>query len=443
MNLRKVVPVFISMALAISVILPTDVIAREQNGENYQAPPVTGLSTDDTLNNKHVKITQSLISMVNHNPELKSMLEKSIAICAAQNSDKVTNPVQSLEEYYDFIDWAYTAMPWEIYPNAKAYSSLYDQIDQSLNYFYWLVDQPLPELEGRGLYNNTLQYVEPFRSWMIAFTAQYGQYLNTEQSWNDEYYQRAKANPDFHLDGDTYEDPANWKTFNQFFARYLSSPAKRPVASPQDESVVVSPADSQPQGFWQIDRDSFVISDDPITIKSGTLRSVKTLLADSPYADAFAGGVFTHTFLDVNDYHRYHFPVSGTIVDFRLIPGDDAVGGRIIYDPKTGHYVLKAKDTSWQSIETRALIVIKTEKHGLVAVMPIAMSQVSSVNFEDTVKIGAKVKKGDMMGCFLFGGSDIIMLFPKESNFKMVPQPDKNGGYQHMNTGEIYGRMGR
>ncbi|MBQ7528676.1 hypothetical protein IJT10_02055 [bacterium] len=103
MNFKKIIPSLFSITLAIAVVLPTDVIAREQNGGTYQAPPVTGLSTDDTLNNKHVKITQSLISMVNHNPELKSMLEKSIAICAAQNPDKVTNPVQSLEEYNDFI----------------------------------------------------------------------------------------------------------------------------------------------------------------------------------------------------------------------------------------------------------------------------------------------------------------------------------------------------
>ena len=75
--------------------------------------------------------------------------------------------------------------------------------------------------------------------------------------------------------------------------------------------------------------------------------------------------------------------------------------------------------------------------------MPIAMSQVSSVNFEDTVKIGAKVKKGDMMGCFLFGGSDIIMLFQKKAGFKMASKPDKDGRYQHINTGEFYGKMGR
>jgi len=39
----------------------------------------------------------------------------------------------------------------------------------------------------------------------------------------------------------------------------------------------------------------------------------------------------------------------------------------------------------------------------------------SSVNFEDTVKSGNTVKKGDMLGYFLFGGSDYVMLFQSKA----------------------------
>ena len=46
---------------------------------------------------------------------------------------------------------------------------------------------------------------------------------------------------------------------------------------------------------------------------------------------------------------------------------------------------------------------------GLVAVLPIGMSLVSSVNL--TPEIGAKLLKGDEFGFFMFGGSDIVMLF--------------------------------
>jgi phosphatidylserine decarboxylase len=45
----------------------------------------------------------------------------------------------------------------------------------------------------------------------------------------------------------------------------------------------------------------------------------------------------------------------------------------------------------------------------LVAILPIGMAQVSSVNL--TVETGATLRKGEEFGYFLFGGSDIVMLF--------------------------------
>ena len=181
------------------------------------------------------------------------MLEKSIAQAKQINPDRRTNPAQTLDEYYEYIDWAARAMPWAILPDAgELYPKLYEQIDQSVAYFYFVNDQPLEELEGRGLYNNSIQYLEPYRSWLIEFTAQWGNYLNTTDSWCEEYYQAACEDERFNLGDETYESPDNWKTFNQFFARYLSSPDQRPIVAQADGSVVVSPADAQPQGVWTI-----------------------------------------------------------------------------------------------------------------------------------------------------------------------------------------------
>ena len=74
---------------------------------------------------KHAPITQQLITMVEHNSEIKEMLINSIEKASRINPDKVTNPAQTLEEYYIFVDWAAEAMPWSILPNLP-YSKLYD-----------------------------------------------------------------------------------------------------------------------------------------------------------------------------------------------------------------------------------------------------------------------------------------------------------------------------
>ncbi len=388
----------------------------------------------------HEPITRELISILEADPFTKTLLQKSIDAAKAINPDKATNPAQTLEEYYDYVDWASKAMPWNISPNAAG-DSLYTKIDQSLNYFYFLNDQPLEELDGQGLYNNSLQYVEPYRSWLIKFTRQWGEYLSTPDSWNNEYYELFKSDPCFGLQEAWYESPDNWNTFNEFFSRRLSSPAQRPISAPEDDSVIASPADSVPQGIWQIDDASMIVHQDGVSIKSRTFSSIADLLGpNSSFRDQFAGGVLTHTFLDVHDYHRYHFPVSGTILEVSIIPQDNASGGEVVWDAAAGLYKLNSTVPGWQMIETRGCVILETDEYGLVALLPVGMSQVSSVNFEHSVKVGARVKKGDMMGHFLFGGSDFIMVFQKEAGFELT-SPMEGDRYSHLLVGEEYGQF--
>jgi len=77
----------------------------------------------------------------------------------------------------------------------------------------------------------------------------------------------------------------------------------------------------------------------------------------------------------------------------------------------------------------------------MVAILPIGMSQICSVKFEENIHAGTKVKKGDMMGCFLFGGSDIVMLFQQKAGFELNASKAGNNGqsYQHILMGENYG----
>lgn len=390
---------------------------------------------------QHELTTQQLITMVEHNAELKKMLIESIAQAKKINPDKVTNPAQTLEEYYTFIDWAAKALPWSILPDPQ-YTKLYDQIDQSLDYFYFINDQPLPVLKNNGYYNNSLQYHEPYRTWMILFTKDWGTYLSKEGSWNDTYYKKALEDERFGLNKGWYEDPSKWKTFNDFFARYLKSPDQRPIASPDDSSIVSSPADSKPQGVWKIDKNSNIVHGKGVTIKSRVFMSVAELIGEgSAYRNAFANGTLTHTFLDVNDYHRYHFPVGGTIKEVRTIQSDDAAGGITTWDAKIKRYVLDANTPGWQMIETRGCVIIETKEYGLVALLPIGMSQVSSVNFEDIVKPGTTVKKGDMLGYFLFGGSDFVLLFQSKVGFTLTVPQESDKTYQHVLMGEKYGEL--
>lgn len=389
--------------------------------------------------------TQELISLLDSDPNLKSLLESSLQKAKEINPDKNTNPAQSLEEYYEFVTWTEATMPWAIVKKEE-YPEIFDHIFQGLCAFYFLIDQPLPELEDKGLVNNSLQYYDPFATWLNTFSKSWGSFLDTEDSWNEEYYQMAFNDPNFGLQNDWYEDPANWKTFNQFFARYLKSPEMRPIASPDLDSIVVSFADSEPQGVWAIDSNSYLIEEGGVPVKSATLKSISKLIGeDSPYKDAFADGIFTHSFLNVNDYHRYHFPLSGTIKEARIIQGINPTGGEFWWDNDNKRYAFNPNaKIGWQSVETRGCVILETDEYGMVALMPIGMAAVNSVNFEENITPGTTVKKGDMLGHFAFGGSDFIMIFQDGVRFSLeAPMQEGANSYKHILMGEKLGVLSK
>jgi len=178
--------------------------------------------------------------------------------------------------------------------------------------------------------------------------------------------------------------------------------------------------------------------------KSATLRSVKNLIGeDSEYEEDFANGTFTHAFLNVNDYHRYHFPVSGVVKEVRIIPAGNPIGGRLWWDAENNRYAYDpSAKTGWQTLETRGCVIVDTEEYGLVALLPIGMVVVGSVNFEDHIQPGARVQKGDMLGYFQFGGSDFIMIFQDNVEFTLeVPLRSDGKTYEHILMGEKMGHL--
>jgi phosphatidylserine decarboxylase len=110
-------------------------------------------------------------------------------------------------------------------------------------------------------------------------------------------------------------------------------------------------------------------------------------------------------FLHPDDYHRYHVPVAGEIKEVRNIHG------RVYMDvarrPDGTLYGIDGE--TYQIDQERGLIVIDSPEVGLLAVLPVGMCFVSSVKL--TPEVGARLQKGDEFGFFLFGGSDIVMLF--------------------------------
>jgi hypothetical protein len=165
-----------------------------------------GCTAADRLTRRDGPATVELKRLVAADPELKRLLIASIKRAKQVNPDPLTNPAQSLEQYFDFVAWAEQAIPASLL-NSKPNATLYQRIDQSLAYLYFIIDQPLNELEGRGYFNNSLQYAEPYSSWLRNFVRSWGAFLDTPESWNKDYLRMAQADSTFGLNRGWYEDP--------------------------------------------------------------------------------------------------------------------------------------------------------------------------------------------------------------------------------------------
>ena len=418
---RNIRSFLLAFAVSAFLILSPVMFMSCSTSSNAQAEPVTA--------------SQAMRNYLEHDPELMALMEKSIAMAQEINPDINTNPVRSVEDLYEFIDMSVKGLPWNLLANVE-YPTLYNYIDQCIDYIWFLMDQPLVELQGKGYYYPTLQYHEPIATWFRDYSDEWGAFLSTEESWNSEYYEKIKNDPSMNMQHGWYADTNIWHSFNDWFSRHLVDSSVRPISS----ASVVSPADSKPQGIWDIDENGNLIQKEGVIIKSANFTSISQLIGpDSEYSESFKGGTLTHTFLDVNDYHRYHFPVSGTIKELRKIKAINGIGGIVYWDPEKKRYILEDSIPGWQMIETRDCVIIDTEKFGLVAVLPIGMSQICSCNWEENLKVGTKVEKGDPMGYFLFGGSDIVIVFQSGVKADLVCPEDESGdGYKHILMGEPY-----
>lgn len=343
---------------------------------------------------------------------LREKLVRTIDKAAADNPDPQTNPVRTLDDLYKWLERFLTVMPWEGLTSGKqraktaslAEQRLFRRIDQSIGYQYFLFGD--------------VQYEPKIAEWLKQYNTAWAEHLNSSESWNDEYLELLKSDPLFELNTDKYESPANWHCWNEFFSRRLSKEGFLALTSRNEDSDRVAFVADGVKYPW------LPIRNNTLNVKTATIENLTDLLGDSPYKKQFENGRFMHIALDMFNYHRFHSPCSGTVVDIREIDGVLSDGGRIIWDAAEHRYRYEQQDNiGYQMAEKRAVIVIemkderrKTEVESrktkdLIAIIPVGVAQVGSIRLNEDIKIGATVKQGQELGCFLCGGSDVIVLF--------------------------------
>lgn len=334
--------------------------------------------------------------------------------------------IKTLTDFYNFLNYLLLWVPIEDETGTFVYNmqaALYFVLDQEpvkkLQSPIAPTSYPPPQLTGLS-------------QWIVDYCRATGDFLSTPQSLTKESLETFYKAKNYNLD--SYETPeGGWlgHSFNEFFARRLL-PGTRPIDGPDNPAVIVSPADSSFDGSWDISPNSTVA----FSIK-GLTWGIDELLANSQYANEFAGGKFMHSYLSPSDYHRFHAPVSGKVLEATVISGQ-AFYQVIVHTRSDGKQRLGPvrqieleglDDPGYQFCQTRGLFVIDSPNVGKVAFLPVGMCQVSSVQI--TACKGSEVKKGDEVGHFQFGGSDVVLVFQAHSRVEITAKTGK-----HYNMGQ-------
>lgn len=340
--------------------------------------------------------------------------EEAIQTAHSKNISTISH-IKCLQDYLNYLDELVCWAPRQTQANPRL---VYTNIVEC----YFFLDQPsVKKHQSKIEPGGSNLPLTPLSKWIVDFAKAWGSYLDTTDSAKE--VDSFRTDPGFNWD-EYMPPPSGYLTFNQFFARH-TKPGMRPIAGLTDHKILVSPGDCTFVGWWQIGESSeiSVVGSKRNVIESkGIQWSIKELLKDSAYADRFNGGVFTHSFLNTTDYHRWHTPVQGKVIEAQVIQGqaflDIAVDQQVV-DGKVVNHLSALDGTGYQFVQTRGLVIIDSPV-GLVACLPMGMAQVSSVVL--TAEVGKTLHKGEELGYFQFGGSDFVMVFERASNVQLIGQ---------------------
>lgn len=217
--------------------------------------------------------------------------------------------------------------------------------------------------------------------------------------------------------GRSEEDP--YSSFNNFFIRKFK-PGKRDFASEAE----IMPAFSEARyfGYEQIEKDL------KIPVKGKYLRP-ESLIEKKEWQDTFKNGPLLLARLCPVDYHRFHYPDDGKVLDNYRIHGQLH---------SVNPLALKKKPDILIKNE-REVTILETKNFGKLAYIEVGAICVGKIVQSTDL---TDFKRGDEKGYFLFGGSTVIVVGEQG---KWLPSDDilehtKRGMETYLHLGSPVGK---
>ncbi len=191
-------------------------------------------------------------------------------------------------------------------------------------------------------------------------------------------------------------EETSYSNFNDFFIRKFK-PGIRNFDS--DEKVFCAGAEARYLAFENIK------ADQRFTVKGFDIN-LSELLKNKEWGAEFEGGTFIVARLCPVDYHRFHFPTSGVLVQRYRVSGALHSVNPVVFEAEPKVFLRNEREVS----------LFETPRFGKVAMIEVGALGVGKIVQTATSPIHSlpqKFDKGAEKGYFLFGGSTVIWLLQK------------------------------
>ncbi len=190
--------------------------------------------------------------------------------------------------------------------------------------------------------------------------------------------------------GDSCSKDNSYTCFNDFFIRKFADGKRNFV---QESEQMGAFAEGRYLAFEEISLEqSFPVK--------GEFLSVSAILKNEKWEKEFDGGPMIIARLCPTDYHRFHFPDSGTVVESYRIPG-------ALYS--VNPVALQSKNDIF-FINEREVTILSTENFGKLAYVEVGATMVGKIVQSHQ---GNSFRRGEEKGYFLFGASTVLLFGEK------------------------------
>lgn len=357
-----------------------------------------------------MKLLISELREIVSNPEVEKTFNEAIAniVQVIPNGRNKENPWlnKTVNDFVVYFENWFTFLPTTTGGLGKIMPFTYFYLDNPTAFAF------LNTFESQK--NSNAPFTKEIFNWTVRFIKARGEFMDSPASLM--YLTQWMEDPSTNIN-DFVIPEGGFKSFNEFFTRELKKSANpRPIAYPNDDSVVVASGDTE-INFIESD----LTLETPLEVKTRYIN-VNELLKESDYAKYFEGGTAISCVLMPNSYHRYHAPVAGMIVESQEVEGiyNGIMDGEDWFNK--GNIGESTTDFSIFEDFHRAYFIMKTTNYGYVALIPVGLNTISSIhpsiiNHQSSmVPPGSPpvaIKKGDELGYFSYGGSLNIMLYQK------------------------------